>query len=444
MVLTGCSAPESEAPPTSAPPTPVSLPDTMVGNQAQWVIDTMNAAPAPEVSEAEVKATEERFAQLMLDEVSAADLSALFNGLRDQRTWVPTAVKEFDDSMIVTLHGTSGEPVDMSIAVDSVGKIQYLFFGPVAADRKAATSWDELESALQDSTADISMAVTEVDGGGNTNVFSHNGDDVMPLGSIFKLYVLGAVATAVANGTLTWETPVTITDDIRSLPSGVLQDAANGTQVTVQQAAEKMISISDNTATDALFALVGRDAVEQQLTSMGNKNASLDLPFLNTRELFTLGWGSDPAVRTQWRDADEAGRRAMLAALPTGDLGMDGSEITDSVWQYGLDWFATSGDLVAAHTALQALADTDAGAPIRDILSLNPGTGMTIGEEWTYVGFKGGSAPGVLAGSWYVEGENGKHYVLSIQGSSTSPDELNDALTFFGNVEDALAILAKS
>lgn len=416
----------------------------MVGNQAQWVIDAMNAAPAPQVSEAEVTATGERFAQLMLDEVSAADLAALFNGLRDQRAWVPTAVKQFDDSMIVTLHGTSGEPLDMSIAVDSVGKIQYLFFGPVAADRKAATTWDELESALEDSTADISLSVTEVTDGAKSEIFTHNATDVMPLGSIFKLYVLGAVATAVANGTLSWDTPVTITDDVRSLPSGVLQDAANGTQVTLQQAAEKMISISDNTATDALIALVGRDAVEQQLTSMGNTHASLDLPFLTTRELFQLGWGSDPAVRTQWRDADETGRRAMLAALPAGALTMDGSEISDAVWQYGLDWFASAPDLVAAHTALQAMADTEAGAPIRDILSLNPGTGMSIGSEWTYVGFKGGSAPGVLAGSWYVEREDGKQFVVSIQGSSTSPEELSDALTFFGNVEDALAILAKS
>lgn len=59
------------------------------------------------------------------------------------------------------------------------------------------------------------------------------------------------------------------------------------------------------------------------------------------------------------------------------------------------------------------LATTDAGAPVRDILALNPG--VTSTEGLGYVGFKGGSAVGEIAGSWYVEDADGAAHVLVVQ-----------------------------
>jgi beta-lactamase class A len=56
--------------------------------------------------------------------------------------------------------------------------------------------------------------------------------------------------------------------------SGTLQDLPDGTKLTVEQAAVKMISVSDNTAADMLLKLVGRAAVEEQVRAWSN-HASL-------------------------------------------------------------------------------------------------------------------------------------------------------------------------
>jgi beta-lactamase class A len=77
-----------------------------------------------------------------------------------------------------------------------------------------------------------------------------------------KLYVLHALGDAVAAGKLSWDQPLTVTAQLKSLPSGVLQYEPEGTQISVLDAAAKMISISDNTAADMLIHLVGRSAVE--------------------------------------------------------------------------------------------------------------------------------------------------------------------------------------
>ncbi len=106
-----------------------------------------------------------------------------------------------------------------------------------------------------------------------------------PLGSAFKLYVLDALGNAVASGKVRWNQPLTVTAQLKSLPSGELQNEPDGTQISVQDTAAKMISISDNTAANMLINLLGRSAVEAALSTTGMADPVLDRPFLTTRGL---------------------------------------------------------------------------------------------------------------------------------------------------------------
>ena len=75
---------------------------------------------------------------------------------------------------------------------------------------------------------------------------------------------------------------MTLTDDVKSLQSGELRYQPDGTTVSVQDAATKMISISDNTAPDLLARAVGGSGtVADVLASMGMGAASqrATLPF---------------------------------------------------------------------------------------------------------------------------------------------------------------------
>jgi D-alanyl-D-alanine carboxypeptidase len=59
-----------------------------------------------------------------------------------------------------------------------------------------------------------------------------------------KLHVLYALGEAVAAGKVSWDQPLTVTAKLTSVPSGVLQNEPDGTQLTVLDAATKMITIS--------------------------------------------------------------------------------------------------------------------------------------------------------------------------------------------------------
>ncbi|WP_440711000.1 serine hydrolase [Herbiconiux sp. YIM B11900] len=430
--------------------TAVALPETALGEQTGWVISAVNGEVE---GEALTTGITSRFAQPVLDQLGADGLSDVFAQLGAQGPWVPTAVQDGGTQAVVTITSPGGDSLDLQIALDTDEKIAGLLFTPSAADRTPATSWSELEDAVDGFATDTRLVVAEVEPGGaaqpaTTPLLAAGPDaaEAMPSGSMFKLYVLGAVADAVTAGTLAWDQPLTITDDVKSLPSGELQNAPSGSTVTVREAADKMISISDNTATDLLIAAVGPEAVQQQFSVMGQSDPARNVPLLTTRALFQLGWGtgeSEAAGRAAWADADSAGRQAILSTLPTGLVDVAVQDVATPVWQSGLDWFTTADDLTAAHLALQQKAQDPAAAPVRDILAINNGLGETFGDAWSYVAFKGGSSIGVLGGSWYLERADGRAFTVSIQGESADPAALADQATFFGQVQDAVALLEK-
>lgn len=164
------------------------------------------------------------------------------------------------------------------------------------------------------------------------------------------------------------------------------------------------------------------------------------LPVLTTRQLFQLGWQVGDEVRDAWAAASDQGERAaILADLPDG-LDVDPASVTTPVWVHGVDWFLTGQDVCRVHARLQQQAATEAGGPIRDILAANPG--LTPAAAATYQGYKGGSAPGVLAFSFYVEaGEQGAGQVLSVQIRSEGDVDLLRAATI---VEAALPLITGS
>jgi beta-lactamase class A len=447
-VLAGCTggadgdAATAPASPTRTAPAAVGLPDSPVGEAAGWVLRVLAGDEAPPTAE-----LERRFAPAFLTEVPAADLAALLVQLQADGPYVPVAVDPQDATAEAELTAVTraGEFVSVQLGVGPDGRIETLWFGPgVDPERPRPATWAELEEHLAAVDARSSMLIARLgeDGRCEPVAGAPGGSDrgeVLPLGSVVKLYVLGAVVQAVGDGTLAWEEPLTVTDDVRSLPSGRLQDAPTGTVVTVREAAEQMIAVSDNTATDLLVARVGREAVEAAQATMGHHDPARNTPMLTTRDLFRVGWG-DPALRAAWSGGGTAERRALLDGLPGGVLEVDPAAVTDPAWQDGADWFATSADLCAAHAWLHAAAGTGAGAPVREVLSANPGVRVDA-TDWPYVAFKGGSAPGVLAGTWLAEGDDGT-YVVTLQLAADDPAALARPHPLVDAAEGALEILA--
>ena len=180
-------------------------------------------------------------------------------------------------------------------------------------------SWADVDTALKDTGGRYSYRVSRVVDGRCEQFAGSNTADSLPLASIFKLYVLYAVAQGVKAGTVSWDDQLTITDEGKTVGSSAFDKMPAGTRISVRNAAGKMIANSDNMATDLLINRVGTAAVERALAHAGHHDPASMTPFPTMHELFQIGWG-EPDLRQQWKAADRSGARL---ALVLGDRELD-------------------------------------------------------------------------------------------------------------------------
>jgi hypothetical protein len=280
------------------------------------------------------------------------------------------------------------------------------------------------------------VALARLGDEGPRTIASAAPDRPLAIGSTFKLFVLAELDRQVRAGERQWTDVVRL--GARSAPSGIMQNWPADAPVTLHTLATLMISISDNTATDTLLRIVGRENVERMMATIGVSTAARNRPFLSTMELFSLKAAPEPAFAA-WRDADEAGRRAILARdyaepdparLPP-TLFADGPARIDSV-----EWFVTPDDLVRTMDWLRRNTSDTA----RAILAVNPGNAALRGD-FAYVGFKGGSEPGVINLTWLLQGRDGAWYTAT--GSWNNPDAVVDEQRFLTLMTRAVTQLAR-
>jgi beta-lactamase class A len=287
-----------------------------------------------------------------------------------------------------------------------------LLFQPDLDTEDLPASLDEVAAAVPKLAPQAQLLVASLEDHRCHPVRAVHADRVQAIGSTFKLYVLLAVASQIEAGKTSWDAPIAVRDAWKSLPSGVTQNQPAGTELTVRELATKMISISDNTAADHLLHTVGRKAVEAAMKRTGIAEPGRNVPFLTTRELFELKLAVPHDAVDAYLAMPVAARRAYL----TGDIASrELPEITGE-WKKPrhidtLEWFASASDLCKAMAALDAAATRPALAPIRAILSQNPGLPFDR-APWTFIGFKGGSEPGVLTLSWLLERTDGQRFVV--------------------------------
>ena len=226
-------------------------------------------------------------------------------------------------------------------------------------------------------------------------------DARLAVGSAFKLAVLAALNDQIAAGKHSWDEVIRLRDEWKSLPTGVLQNWPTGSRLTIETLATQMISISDNTATDALIDIVGREAIQAYLP--GND------PLLNTRQLFMLKSPRLAPLLQRWRQADVAGRRALLQEI----------DAQPHEWLTGEGYVTTAND-VEWFVSTRELCNLISKVAQIDVFRVNSG-GADEGE-WRSVAFKGGSEPGVVNLTYEVTAADGSKSCVSATWNDTSAD----------------------
>ncbi|WP_066383570.1 MULTISPECIES: serine hydrolase [unclassified Anabaena] len=136
--------------------------------------------------------------------------------------------------------------------------------------------------------------LVDLDTGGYVDI---NGDNSLPAASTIKVPILIAFFQDVDAGKIRLDEILTMQQDMIAGGSGNMQFKPAGTQYAALEVAKKMITISDNTATNMLIArLGGIDAINQRFRSWGLTNTAIrnllpDLSGTNTtspKELVNL------------------------------------------------------------------------------------------------------------------------------------------------------------
>nr|WP_298927787.1 serine hydrolase [uncultured Erythrobacter sp.] len=252
---------------------------------------------------------------------------------------------------------------------------------------------------------------------GEDPIISINPNTQFGIGSTFKLYVLSALARRIENGEDTWDATTGLSIARRSFPSGMMQDWPDPAPVTLQTLATMMISISDNTATDALIRYVGTEAIIGEMIDSGHSNPPLNVPFMTTREMFALK-SSDEAIIEQFRTSTAADKVEILNAVNSTELDINRVQAAFSNGPNAIDieWFASPNDLRKLMAHIPAGAN---GVP-QKIMSVNQSMADNGRENWPTAYYKGGSEPGVLNFTWLLKNRAGFPYVLTL--SWNNPD----------------------
>ncbi|MGH2560628.1 MAG: serine hydrolase [Thermomicrobiales bacterium] len=419
LFVAGSAAPVALAEPSSSNTLPVvAIPETPAGMQLAWAIEQINGDAAA-LGAADVG---DHVSADFLAALSAADLIATFQNLA--APLAPVTVARFEGGVSPTranalLYTASGQPWRVQLGVDPSPPhlINDLFFEPVVLPEpveRPPKSWKGLDSRLKAVAPEVGFVAAEVTDGTCTPLNEVNAGEPLAIASAIKLYVLGTLADAVAAGEIGWDDPLPINQDLRSLPNGEMRLEADGSVFPVRAYAEQMMAGSDNTATDHLIALLGRERVEAYMAEMGHQQPGLNRPFLLTREWFALKLRYTEDELADYLDLSEAEKRRFLAeevdpvagTLSEVEQWLGPNEIET------IEWFASAGDLCRAMASLHTHAQQGNLAPVYDALSLNPGVAWDA-ETWRYVGFKEGYETGVKSYAWLLQRADGRWFALT-------------------------------
>lgn len=250
-----------------------------------------------------------------------------------------------------------------------------------------ATDIEEAISDFRELPGERSLLLTK----NGEEMHSINPEQKLAVGSTFKLAVLDTIQEEIETGNLSCSDVIELKPEDRSLPSGRLQDWPESVTFTVHSLAGRMISQSDNTATDMLFRKVGRRNIEERL--------EIDDPLLQTREFFILRDPEREEFVQEYREADRQEKYEILNQLENSEL--PGVEIMNEVYARDIEWYLNVEQLKRLMENVQHL----------DIMTINPGP--VNSRPWSRVAYKGGASPGALNYTHYFMDEEGNEYFLS-------------------------------
>ena len=271
-----------------------------------------------------------------------------------------------------------------------------------------------IESAIADVQANVGVAARHLI---TDEEVRHQADDLYFTASTLKVPLLVELYRQVDGGTVNPDARVELTDRLRAPGSGVLKEMANGMSPTVHDLALLMIIISDNTATDLLYDLVGRNNLKQTMQDLGLPTISIPM---SCRELLYSMYGieTDDIVEANDQVMDRLARSVVVEG--SDGLSLEHSDVSSPSDMVRLLDMIYRGDILypsSRDAVLDVLGRQQLGTIIPHFLP--PGT---------KTGHKTGGVTGVRCDVGIVYAPSGPYAVAIMSREVTAGKEIDRQL----------------
>ena len=260
--------------------------------------------------------------------------------------------------------------------------------------------------------------------GACTSIESRNAATARATASVFKTWVLGGTARAVADGSLSAADPVPLIAS-EFAQGGTINNEPLNTPFPVRDLATLMMGISDNTATDLLHERVGRTLIDQVIGEYGVAQPDLLRPLLGISEQFHVFRSFDLATANSYVNGTEMFQQQFLTnqIVPLGPNNggpfFHTSLLTDGTWR------ASPLDVCAAFSALRRVSGGSEAFKMIDRAMSAGAAQPNVRSAWDRVWYKGGSLSSgagfhVLVHAWFLEDAGRDPYVVIAMSNSVS------------------------
>ena len=404
----------------------VALPDGQVASQVRWILEQLaqNNSSIADI-EAHFAAGSAQdwqsfFNQLRADGFSNAKLlDVLFSTPVSMGAILGTGEPGAPEGFVTVQSQYAGEGLITSFGVQPYGgTVQY------QNDQNLT-----MEQAVADYMAlgtENSLLVARINSAGQCEaIVEREADTPRALASVFKIWVLGAVAKALNEGVISMDQAIALDPNLLA-QGGAINSEPAGTLFSLQDMATLMLGISDNSATDHLHALAGRARVDATVTEYGNSSPNDMLPLLSISQAFSLYRSFPLAEVRDYLDSSEAEQQAFVTErmIPLGPV-LNGPFFHSELL---VDAFV-KGSALSVCNAFASLRGFDRHSEGFELIDGALGAAAAqpdIRTHWDRVWYKGGNLLGnneqrVLTHAWFLESaEKGRYAVVALANNRVS------------------------
>src|SRR5678816_296082 len=156
--------------------------------------------------------------------------------------------------------------------IDKIKPLLVLLLISFSAAAQSQTLDDQVKPIVASFKGKVSLFAKNLDTG---ETYGMNPDERVRTASTIKIAVMIEAFARVAEGKAKWTDEVVLTKEKKVSGSGILNELSDGLKLTLRDAVNLMMMISDNTATNLVLDVLTTDAVNARMESLGLKQIKI-------------------------------------------------------------------------------------------------------------------------------------------------------------------------